>query len=147
MSAFRRVLALTFLVLVTIKWLPATTLKAGVAKVDITPPVGVPLWGYELRASTGTLDPLYARVLVLEVGDKRLALVTLDLGRTFGHDSIERLRRAAAASSGISTYLSPPPTTTRLRVYRTDTATELPPGRRQCSTRSAKPSPRRTRMP
>jgi len=80
-------------------------LKAGVAKVDITPPVGVPMWGYELRDSTGTLDPLYARVLVLEVGDKRLALVTLDLGRCFGHDSLERLREAVRQSSGISYVL------------------------------------------
>jgi neutral ceramidase len=102
MYAWRRVLVLAFLVLLTSRWLPAAALKAGVAKVDITPPVGVPLWGYELRDSTGTLDPLYARVLVLEAGDKRLALVTLDLGRTFGRDSIDRLRRAATASSGIS---------------------------------------------
>jgi hypothetical protein len=48
------------------------------------------------------LDPLYARVLVLEAGEKRLALVALDLGRTFGRDSIDRLREAAKASSGIS---------------------------------------------
>ena len=84
MCACKRVLALVFLVLLTANWLPAESLKAGIAKVDITPPVGVPLWGYELRDSTGTLDPLYARVLVLEVGEKCLALVTLDLGRTFG---------------------------------------------------------------
>src|SRR5208283_1130719 len=102
MRYWKQVLILAFLLLHTVKWLPAAALKAGVAKVDITPPVGVPLWGYELRDSTGTLDPLYARVLVLEVGEKRLALVTLDLGRTFGRDSIDRLRAAAKASSGIS---------------------------------------------
>ena len=86
--------------------LEGATLKAGVAKVDITPPVGVPMWGYSLRDSTGTLDPLYARVLVLEVGDKRMALVALDLGRCFGHDSLERLRAAARQSSGISYLLA-----------------------------------------
>ncbi|MGO8792253.1 MAG: neutral/alkaline non-lysosomal ceramidase N-terminal domain-containing protein [Terriglobia bacterium] len=102
MCAWKRVVALAFLALLTAGWLPAESLKAGAAEVDITPPVGVPLWGYELRESTGTLDPLYARVLVLEVGDQRLALVTLDLGRTFGRDSIDRLRAAAKASSGIS---------------------------------------------
>jgi len=60
----------------------AATLRAGVAKVDITPAGKEVLWGYESRLApaTSTLDPLYARVLVLEVGDKRLALVTLDLG-------------------------------------------------------------------
>jgi len=86
--------------------LPGATLRAGVAKVDITPPVGVPMWGYTLRDSTGTLDPLYARVLVLEVDDKRLALVALDLGRCFGHDSLERLRAAVRQSSGIAYVLA-----------------------------------------
>jgi hypothetical protein len=60
----------------------AATLRAGAAKADITPPAGELMWGYEdrLKPATGTLDPLYARVLVLESGEKRLALVTLDLG-------------------------------------------------------------------
>jgi hypothetical protein len=80
------------------------TLRAGVAKADITPPPGLPLYGYFERTSlsSGTLDPLYARVLVLEVGEKRLALVTLDLGRTFGQGSLDRLREAAMKSSAIS---------------------------------------------
>src|SRR5215471_334984 len=61
----------------------AATLKAGVVKVDITPPPGVSLWGFSDRKSpaTGTLDPLYARVLVVEAGDKRVALISVDLGR------------------------------------------------------------------
>jgi len=86
--------------------LRGATLRAGVAKVDITPPAGVPMWGYTLRDSTGTLDPLYARVLVLELGEKRLALVALDLGRCFGRDSLERLRAAVRTSSGISYLLA-----------------------------------------
>ena len=83
----------------------AAGLKAGVAKVDITPPPGLPLWGYELRDATGTLDPLFARVLVLEAGEKRIAIVALDLGRTFGLGSIEQIRAAARKSSGISYVL------------------------------------------
>jgi len=43
----------------------------------------------------GTLDPLLARVLVLEAGEQRVALVTLDLGRPFGAASLESLRAAA----------------------------------------------------
>lgn len=80
-------------------------LRAGVAKVDITPPSGLSMWGYGNRKSlsTGMLDPLYARVLVLEAGEKRLALVTLDLGRPFGPGSLERLR--AAVKDGISYVL------------------------------------------
>ena len=71
-------------------------LKAGVAKVDITPPTGVLMWGYfdRLTPSKATLDPLYARVLVLEAGETRLALVALDLGRTFGPASLAHPRRA-----------------------------------------------------
>ena len=49
-------------------------LRAGVAKVDITPKTHEPLWGFEDRTdpATGMLDPLYARILVLEAGEKRL---------------------------------------------------------------------------
>jgi neutral ceramidase len=47
----------------------------------------------------------YARVLVLEAGNKRLALVTLDLGRSFGPASLQTLRESAGKSSGISCLL------------------------------------------
>lgn len=83
------------------------SLMGGVAEVDITPPVGLPMWGYAARSgpSRGTLDPLFARVLVLEVGEQRLALVTLDLGRPFGPASLEYLRGAVRKSSHISNVL------------------------------------------
>lgn len=82
----------------------AAVMKAGVARVDITPPVGTQMWGYfnRLKGAEGTIDPLYARVLVLEAGDQRLAYVDLDLGRTFGPASLERLRQAAKQASGIN---------------------------------------------
>src|ERR1051326_2913030 len=81
----------------------AATLRAGAAKVDITPPPGELMWGYEdrLKPATGTLDPLHARVLVLESRGKRLALVTLDLGRSFGATSLNRLREPAHRRGGI----------------------------------------------
>jgi hypothetical protein len=84
----------------------AASLRAGVAKVEITPAPGEQMWGYESRTkpATGTLDPLYARVLVLEAGDKRLGLVTLDLGRPFGPQSLDQLR-TAAKRNGISGLL------------------------------------------
>lgn len=87
--------------------LRASTLRAGAAKADITPAGAELLWGFEdrLQPASGTLDPLYARVLVLEAGAKRLALVTLDLGRCFGPASVDRLRQAAARSGGISCLL------------------------------------------
>lgn len=82
----------------------AADMKAGVAKVDITPPLGVKMWGYfdRLTGAEGTLDPLYARILVLEAGGKRLAYVDLDLGRTFGPASLDRMREAAKKNSGIN---------------------------------------------
>jgi len=53
------------------------------------------------EVATGTLDPLYARVLVLEGGGKRVALVTLDLGRTFDESWLDRLRNTAKQTSHI----------------------------------------------
>ena len=62
----------------------AEPLMAGAAKCDITPPIGYPMWGYAARKdspSIGVLDPLKARAIVLAVGNERLAIVSLDLGR------------------------------------------------------------------
>jgi hypothetical protein len=71
-----------------------TVFRAGVARTEITPPTGVELWGYSNRTgpATGMLDPLYARVLVLDDGIQATAVVTLDLGRTFGLPQIARVR-------------------------------------------------------
>ena len=44
-------------------------LHAGAAVVDITPPLGFPMWGYGARKdspSVGVLDPLRARAVVLK---------------------------------------------------------------------------------
>ena len=60
----------------------AQGLEAGVAKVEITPPVGTPLNGYGARMgrdSLGVHDPLYARCLYLNDGETSLFLVTSDL--------------------------------------------------------------------
>ena len=46
--------------------LAADDLKAGAAKIDITPPIGYAMWGYAARhdaGSVGVLDPLHARAL------------------------------------------------------------------------------------
>src|SRR5215472_1979164 len=96
------------LLLVIAAYCHGAGLRAGVAKTDITPRGSEILWGFESRKtpSTGTIDPLYARVLVLEAGGKRLALITLDLGRAFGPGSMQRLRESAARSSNISCLLA-----------------------------------------
>src|SRR5947208_10125830 len=84
----------------------AAGLRAGIAKVEITPPAGEQMWGYENRTkpATGTLDPLYARVLVIEANNRRLGLVALDLGRAFGSASLDQLR-SEASRDGISCLL------------------------------------------
>jgi neutral ceramidase len=68
--------------------------RAGVARVDLTPAPGVELWGYTNRSgpAVGTLDPLYARILVVEDGRRSIALISLDLGRPFGRREIDALR-------------------------------------------------------
>jgi len=58
-------------------------LKAGVSRVEITPSTNMEMYGYSNRKcgpATGVHDPLFAKVLVLETGDARMAIVTLDLG-------------------------------------------------------------------
>jgi neutral/alkaline ceramidase-like enzyme len=84
----------------------AAGLRAGVAKVEITPPPGQQMWGYENRTkpATGALDPLYARVLILDAISQRIGLVTLDLGRVFGPASLNQLR-SKARRYGISALL------------------------------------------
>jgi len=58
----------------------AAGLRAGVAKIDITPGKPVRLSGYASRTnlSQGVHDPLSARAVVFEHEDRRLALVSLD---------------------------------------------------------------------
>jgi neutral ceramidase len=91
----RHTLALLLLVLAPFSVHAQTPrFTAGVARADITPPPGVELWGYSNRSgpATSTLDPLYARVLVLDDGSKSAAVITLDLGRSFGSPQIARVR-------------------------------------------------------
>lgn len=82
-------------------------LLAGAAKADITPPAGLPMYGYfdrmqKQQAATGTLDPLFARVLVLESGRTRIAIITLDLGRTFDTPTMAELKATVEKQDGIS---------------------------------------------
>ena len=54
-------------------------LKAGFARVDITPPLGSVITGYfEERRSKGILDPLYLNALAYGDGEKTNVLITCD---------------------------------------------------------------------
>jgi hypothetical protein len=78
--------------------------KAGAAKRDITPKEAVPMWGYGARhdqLSTNTLDPLQAAAVVIQAGDKKFAIVGLDLGRSPSDKSLQNIRQRIKSESGI----------------------------------------------
>ena len=76
------------------------TLKAGVARGIITPPVGIELSGYAFGPSVGILDDLEAQALVVEQGDEAIALVTADV-IGFGPSLVEAVRKRVEAHLGI----------------------------------------------
>ncbi len=88
-------------------FLYAERFTASAFKVDITPPSGIKMWGYSARQgdSTGVLDPLFAKGLVLGDGQVRIALVTLDLGRTFAPVSMGIVRELASREGDIDEVL------------------------------------------
>jgi hypothetical protein len=90
-------LAFVLLLLPSACW-AAEPWQAGAASIDIAPPNGSPLWGYAARHDApceGTRDPLRARALVLEGGGRRIALVSLDLGRAPPRTATEAIRARA----------------------------------------------------
>ncbi len=78
------------------------TLHAGVAQIDITPPLGLDLTGYVARAgvASGVHAPLYAKALVLDNGTTSVALLTVDiLGLHLA--TVQAARAVIAASTDI----------------------------------------------
>jgi neutral ceramidase len=106
-TVFRRLSMCCLLAIVLPLPVVAAGLKAGAAKVEITPPLGLEMYGYANRkgGATAVLDPLMARVLVLEAGEQRMALVNMDLGEPLATAWIERLREHARKSCGITHVL------------------------------------------
>ncbi len=80
-----------------------TSLRAGAAIVDITPPFGGRLDGYGGRThgSQGVHDPLMARALVLECAGERCAIVSCDL-LGIHPDVTARIRERVRGSAGIA---------------------------------------------
>jgi len=76
-------------------------LTAGLAVIDITPPVPYRMSGYfNERLSTGTSNPLHAKAIVLRQGKERAALVFCDIiGLSL--DVSSRVRRQVAEQTGI----------------------------------------------
>jgi len=81
MKASRRALAGALVILLSTP-LFAAQFKAGAARVEITPAMSTPLAGYGERRSkfsTGVMDKIYCRALVISDGDKKIALVSNDI--------------------------------------------------------------------
>jgi neutral ceramidase len=78
--------------------------KVGFAKRDITPQAPMPMWGYGARhdkLSQGVLDPLLAKVVVIETGKDRLAIMGLDIGRGPTSAMMEKIRKEVAEKAGV----------------------------------------------
>ncbi len=77
-------------------------MKAGVAELDITPPVGCVMVPFS--PSTGVHDPLMARALVLDDGATRVAIVSMD-HVCFTHALSAELTDGITAATGIEHVL------------------------------------------
>lgn len=78
--------------------------KVGVGRREVTPREPVPMWGYGERhdaLSQGTLDPLQATALVIQAGEKKLAIVGLDLGRSPAERCLQNIRKRIKDEAGI----------------------------------------------
>ncbi len=82
----------------------AAQFKVGYAERDVTPSKSVPMWGYGglgPRMSNGIIDPLYAKGVVIDVGDHKLAIMGLDIGRGPRPSSMSRIRKEVKEKSGV----------------------------------------------
>ena len=79
----------------------ASNLRAGVAKVDITPEIvpGMKAAGH-VRAVNGVRDPLRAGVLLLDDGETKAAIVTTDLIKAWD-PLVKQAREAIEANAGV----------------------------------------------
>src|SRR2546425_3804409 len=76
--------------------------RAGAARVVVTPPVGIPLGGYGSRElpSQSVHDDLTATALVFDDGSRRIGIISIDLG-SLPHEHVETIRRRAQHEIGI----------------------------------------------
>lgn len=78
-------------------------MKAGYARCDITPPLGVSVEGYyEPRTAKGVLDPLMATAVAFDDGQNKAVVISVDvIGMNMAFMSILRAEVAKSANIGI----------------------------------------------
>jgi len=76
-------------------------LKGGCSKVNITPPLGIPLIGSYGKPSDDVLDELYAKALVLNDGSNTVAIVSADLLYTPLEEIAGPVRKIITEKTGI----------------------------------------------
>jgi len=76
-------------------------LKGGCGKVNITPPLGIPLIGSYGKPSDDILDELYAKALVLDDGKNTVAIVSADLLYTPLEEIAGPVRKIITEKTGI----------------------------------------------
>ncbi|MHC4203880.1 MAG: hypothetical protein ACYSTT_04470, partial [Planctomycetota bacterium] len=76
-------------------------LKGGCAKVNITPPLGIPLIGSKGQPSDDVLDELYAKGLALSDGEQTLVIISADLLYTPLEEITGPVRRIVQEETGI----------------------------------------------
>ncbi|MCA9025247.1 MAG: neutral/alkaline non-lysosomal ceramidase N-terminal domain-containing protein [Planctomycetaceae bacterium] len=82
--------------------------RVGYAEQDVTPPPGLPMWGYGARhalTAQGAMQPLMARAVVIQAGEDKLAIVGTDLGRGPTSPMMEQIRETLAEQAGIKHVL------------------------------------------
>jgi hypothetical protein len=77
------------------------SLKGGCAKVNITPPLGIPLIGSYGKPSDAILDELYAKALVLDDGTNTVAIVSADLLYTPLEEITDPVRKIIIEKTGM----------------------------------------------
>ena len=74
-------------------------LKAGFARVDITPSLGTQIVGYyHIRKAVGVIDPLLASAVAFDDGQRKAVIISLDL-LGINEDTIDKLRLRVAETA------------------------------------------------
>ena len=82
-------------------------LRAGAAKVDVTPSGVITMRGFRTRKSTGVHDRLHVKALVLDDGDHPMAILSWEKLNAYdlpkGYDEMARIREEIHERTGIPT--------------------------------------------